>query len=247
MNPKISHLHCVIGCVAFGLAMLSLPHRAAALVIDDFTQGGLTLLHATNYPGTTQLQMGLDSSVTIGGTRLVSVGAVGYIGSSGLATASIDPIKGRFHFNANAGLGYFKLDYGSVTPLNLDLTGGNNRFELEFVDTTPNANFSLFYVRVKSGGAWFNYQIQNDLAQALGGNTFGTLSVPFSKFLGVNFAAVQAIELDASRVPQGVHLAIESFTVVPEPSAAMLLLLAPVLMRFIRRHQRLHNKLNPTL
>jgi len=196
------------------------------MVIDDFTQGELSPLQATNYPGQSQLHTGLDSNATLGGNRLVSVGAVGYIGSTGLATVSTDPIKGRFHFSADAGQGYFKLDWGSVAPLNIDLSGGNNRFALELVDTTPNTPLNLFDLRVKSGGAWASYAIGADLASALGGNTFGVLNIPFNKFPNADFTAIQSIELDAARVPQGFHLAIESFTVVPEPTTAALLLIA---------------------
>jgi hypothetical protein len=68
----------------------------------------------------------------------------------------------------------------------------------------------------------------------LGGNTFGTLSVPFSKFIGVNFSEVQAIELDAIRVPQGIHLAIDTFSVVPEPSVVAILVFVPFLSRYCR-------------
>ena len=205
-------------------------HQSPALVIDDFTQGGLVSLLGTNTAqfGTTVVQTGLDPLHTLGGTRSV------FVGSLNVASVSINTNLGRFQFVANTNYGYFKLDWGSVTPLNVNLTSGNDRFQLELVDTTPNVALNLFDLRVKSGGTWFSYGIGNDFANALHGNSFGTLSIPFSKFPGVNFSEVQAIELDAGRVPQGFHLAIDSFTVVPEPSVAMLLVLAPVLIRLMR-------------
>lgn len=228
MNCASSRTRLLVCCIVSSVGMILGSHRAAALVIDDFTQGGFSLLQGTNFAGNTLFQTGLNPAATLGGARSVYVGSVGPLGSLPLASASIDPSKGRFHFTANTGLGYFKLDWRSVTPLNINLTG-NNRFQIEFVDTTPNVPFNLFDLRVKSAGTWFSYEIANDFSQALGGNTFGTLSIPFSKFAGVNFSEVQAIELDAARVPQGFHLVIDSFTAVPEPSVAALMAIVPVL------------------
>ena len=220
-------LYSVIG----SCGMLFSSHLAAGLVIDDFTRGPLAPLQGTNTAqfGTTVVQTGLDPTHTFGGTRSV------FVGSLSLAMVSTDSIKGRFHFNANSNYGYFKLDWGSVAPLNVNLADENNQFRIEFTDTTPNVSFSLFDLRVKSGGMWFSYDIANDFTQALHGNTFGTLSIPFSKFGSADFSQVQAIELGAARVPQGFHLVIDSFTIVPEPTVASLLVLAPVLFKFTQR------------
>jgi hypothetical protein len=230
MNCASSRFRVVICSLISGVGMILSSQRASALVIDDFTQGGFAMLQGTNFAGSTLLQTGLNPAATLGGTRSVYVGPLGALP---LASASIDPVKGRFHFTANTGLGYFKLDWGGVTPLNVNLTG-NNRFQIEFVDTTPNVAFDLFNLRVKSANSWFSYEIGSDLASALNGNSFGTLSIPFSKFAGANFAEVQAIELDAARVPQNFHLVIDSFTAVPEPAVAALLVIASVLVGFTR-------------
>lgn len=228
MNRTSFRFRLVVCSLVPCAAMILESPRAFALVIDDFTQGGLSSLQATNYNGVPVLQTGLDPLRTLGGTRSVQVGSLG------LATASVDPTNGRFHFTANSGLGYFALGWGTVVPLNVNLLNGNNQFRIEFVDTTPNTSLGGFDLRIKSGGSWSRYGIGSDLAQALQGNTFGTLSVPFARFVGVDFAHVQAIELNAIRVPAGFHLSIDSFTAVPEPSVAMLLLLGPLLMRLAR-------------
>lgn len=226
MNPAASHL-CLLGRSLFcGIGLLVGTTPVFALVLDDFTQGGLTALQATNYSGKTVQQSGLPPAFTLGGERSV------YVGSTALATVSIDPIKGRYHFTADTGYGYFSLGWGSVTPLNLNLASGNNGFQFDFVDTTPNMTFSL---SVKSAGTWVNYFLGYDLAQALGGKTFGTLTIPFSKFAGANFAAVQAIELGAARVRQGFQLGIDSVSVVPEPAVGALLIIAPVLLPACRK------------
>lgn len=209
-----------LACWLIGGVLLVAPFGARALVIDDFTQGALAPIQATNTAqyGNTVVQSGLNPAQVLGGTRSV------FVGSLTLATASIETIKGRFNFSANNNFGYFKLGWGTVTPLNADLSGGgNNRFQFDFVDVLPTASLNLFNLRVKSGNSWFNYEIGNDFAAAMEGKTYGTLNVPFAKFGGANFTQVQAIELEAARTPSGFHLTIESITAVPEPSAAALL------------------------
>lgn len=207
--------------ILIGGGLISNPQRAAAaIVIDDFTQGAL-VQSATNYAGVTTLQTGLNPASTLGGTRSV------YAGSLKLAEESIETGKGRFHFTANQDYGYFQLDWGSVAPLNVNLSaGGNNRFLLELVDTTPNFSAAILELRVKCGNTWFNYDFKNDLASALGGQTFGLLNIPFAKFAGADFTQVQALELSAARVPAGLHLGIDYFSVVPEPTAPALFSLA---------------------
>lgn len=233
MNRTFSRFHWLVGCFVFCGAMILESPGAFAVVIDDFTQGGLSQLQATNYSGVTVLQTGLDPLHAVGGTRSVHVRSASGVGSLGLASASVDPVNGRFHFTANSGLGYFKLGWGTVSPMNLNLSG-QNAFQLDFVDVTPALTSGILDLRVRSANTWFRYSIWNDLAQALGGNSHGTLTVPFTRFAGADFSRLQTIELDAARVSAGIHLSIDSFTAVPEPSVAFLLLLAPGLMRFAR-------------
>lgn len=206
-----------------GGVLLVAPLGGRARVIDDFTQGALAPIQGTNTSqfGTTVVQTGLNPALVLGGTRSV------FVGSLTLATASIEPVKGRFHFSADNNFGYFKLGWGTVTPLNVNLSAdGNDRFQFDFVDVLPNPLLNLFTLRVKSGDTWFRYEIGNDFATALGSKTYGTLNVPFAKFAGANFTQVQAIELEAARTPSGFRLAIDSITAVPEPSVAAMLVIA---------------------
>lgn len=189
---------------------------ARALVIDDFTQGALSL-SATNHDGPTLMQSGLNPALVLGGTRSV------YVGSLGLANVSTDPIKGRFRFTANQSFGYFTLGWGTVTPLNVNLTeGGNNQFRFELTDSSPSFSAGIFQLRVKSGNNWFYTDIKPDLTSALNGQSFGVMNIPFTRFAGANFTAVQAIELDAARVPAGQSLQFDFISTVPEPSALAL-------------------------
>ena len=206
-----------------GGVLLVAPLGGRARVIDDFTQGALAPIQGTNTSqfGTTVVQTGLNPALVLGGTRSV------FVGSLTLATASIEPVKGRFHFSADNNFGYFKLGWGTVTPLNVNLSAdGNDRFQFDFVDVLPNPLLNLFTLRVKSGDTWFRYEIGTDFAMALGSKTYGTLNVPFAKFAGANFTQVQAIELEAARTPSGFRLAIDSITAVPEPSVAAMLVIA---------------------
>lgn len=134
-----------------------------------------------------------------------------------------DPIKGRFRFTANQNFGYFTLGWGSVSPLNVNLSAeGNNRFRFELTDSSPLFTAGIFQLRVKSGNNWFKTDIKTDVTSALNGQTFGVLSIPFARFSGADFTAVQAIELYAARVPVGQSLQFDFISTVPEPSALAL-------------------------
>lgn len=201
------------------VAILLTVTAARALVIDDFTQGPIPSLQGTNtaQAGTTLVQPGLNPASVLGGTRSV------YVGSLSLATVSTDPIKGRFRFTANQNFGYFTLGWGSVSPLNVNLSAdGNNRFRFELTDSSPLFTAGIFQLRVKSGNNWFNTDIKTDLASALNGQTFGVMNIPFARFSGADFTAVQAIELYAARVPAEQSLQFDFISTVPEPSVLAL-------------------------
>lgn len=113
----------VVVCLMLGGSVMVAPPVVPALVIDDFTQGALPTIQGTNTSqfGTTVVQTGLNPALVLGGTRSV------FVGSLTLATARIETGKGRFHFSADNNYGYFKLDWGSVTPLDLNLSAGGEQ------------------------------------------------------------------------------------------------------------------------
>lgn len=242
MNLNFPRSRAGLGSLACGIGLLLGTQPSRALVIDDFTQGPIAALQGTNTSqfGSTMLQSGLDPVHVLGGTRSV------FVGSLALATVSIEPIKGRFHFLANNSYGYFKLGWGTVAPLNTDLAR-LDAFRLEFTDVmggTPTPFFALFDLRVKSNDTWYRYSLSSDLNSALNGRTYGNLDVPFTRFAGADFAHVQAIELEAARVPQGFGLSIDYFSAVPEPTVASLGLLAAAVFS-IRRHHRTRSSRAP--
>ncbi len=236
MNLNFPRFRAGLGSLACGIGLLLGAQLSSALVIDDFTQGPIATLQGTNTSqfGSTLLQNGLDPAHVLGGTRSV------FVGSLALATVNIDPIKGRFHFIANNSYGYFKLGWGTVAPLNTDLAS-LAAFRLEFTDViggTPSPFFAIFDLRVKSHDTWYRYSLSSDFASALNGRTYGNLEVPFTRFAGVDFAHVQAIELEAARLPQGFRLSIDYFSAVPEPTVASLGLLAAACFSIRRQHRK---------
>lgn len=230
MNGSRSCFKSTFGTVIFIGALASGTGPASALVIDDFSQGAISIT-ATNVTGQTVVENGLDPSSALGGSRSI------YVGSLSQAAANVDTAKGRFNFRADASFGYFTLDWGSVTPLNLNLTtGGNNEFVLNFVDVTPVTYPGLFYFRVKSGNIWAAYDFSGDFHNAFNTQTFGTLTIPFSQFVRADLTQVSAIELVVDRFQPVSALSIDSIiTAVPEPTAPTLLGLASLLSLSFRR------------
>jgi hypothetical protein len=201
------------------VTLLLATTTARALVIDDFTQGALSL-SATNLGGPTLVQTGLNPASVLGGTRSV------HLSSLGLATVSTDPIKGRFRFTAHQSFSYLRLGWGTVTPLNVNLRAdGSHQFRFELTDSSPTFT-GFFFLQVKSGNNWFYTDIKPDITSALNGQSYGVMNIPYTRFAGVDFTAVQAIELSAARATAGQHLQFDFISTVPEPSALALIGLA---------------------
>ncbi|MGC3960597.1 MAG: hypothetical protein QM813_22495 [Verrucomicrobiota bacterium] len=214
------------------VAILLTVTAARALVIDDFTQGALSL-SATNVTGITVTQTGLNPASVLGGTRST------YVGSLSLATVSTESIKGRFRFTANQNNGYFTLGWGSVSPLNVNLSAdGSDRFRFELTDSSPLFTAAIFQLRVKSGNNWFSTDIQTDVTSALNGQSFGVMTIPFARFSGANFTTVQAIELYAARAAAVGSLQFDFISTVPEPAVGVLAGLAAGVCWWRRRAGR---------
>ena len=192
-------------------AFATAGHIASATVIDDFSQGSLSV-QVTNYAGQTLYQNGLSASGVIGGSRSI------YAGSLGLATAEINTSAGQFRFISDASFGYFTLTYGATTPLGANLLAeGSDRFLVSIAQVTTGFWRSGFFFGVETGGTWRSYSFGGDLA-ALNGS--GVLTIPFSRFPGADMTDVQAIGISASRFEPNRQIIIDSvITTVPEPSS----------------------------
>jgi hypothetical protein len=213
------------------LTLLAMP--AAAIVIDDFTEGPLELEAFDNFPGVEEIQTPLAPASVLGGTRRVWLGG----SSSGPESTRllIDTTAGQLTLTSDVGsFGYLDLGYGSETPLGVDLTAdGADRFALIVNNVTPGLDRGFFRLAVTSGpeasptteftswgagGLW-------DLPGS------GTIELPFGDFPTTDFTQVQAIQIDIGRFEPGHSLTLGGIMTTPEPTACILLALGAALLR----------------
>jgi hypothetical protein len=206
---------------------------ASAAVIDDFSQGPLSF-QVTNVSGQIIYQTGLSTSDVLGGARSV------YAGSLIQATAVIDTSAREFRFSSDSSFGYFTLtEGGAFPPSGTDLTAdGSDAFAINITQLTIKPVRGIFDFEVETLGAWYGYDLQNDFN---GLNGFGTVTIPFSSFPGVDMRYVQAVRINAVRFKPSSQIVIGSITTVPEPSALSLFSGAFVVLTFLRRCRERHN------
>jgi len=187
---------------------------AAGLVVDDFTQGQLSL-QVSNLTGQTVLLSGLDPGHVLGGSRSV------YAGTLGVASLDIvTPSASDFLFTAVSSFGYFTLSYGSSAPLNVNLLAdGSDQFVLNVASLTPGLYRGIFDFNLESGNRWYSYDFSQSLFQL---NAPGQIAIPFSGFAGADLAHVQGLEVDVARFEPTFHIGLNSITTVPELSPAAL-------------------------
>jgi hypothetical protein len=190
---------------------------ARATIIDDFSEGPVYMQVTDNYPGQSVVQDGLSTSAVIGGERSV------HAGTQQLATLSIDTEASRFRFSADSSFGYFTLQYGASTPLEVNLRAdGSDQFLINISELTPVSWPASCDFRVKDGDVWSSYDFGDDLVHL---NGPGQLTIPFSCFQG-DLTCVQSIKIDVARFTPNCCIAFDSITTVPEPGAFALLLTA---------------------
>jgi hypothetical protein len=195
-------------CFAVSLALIAsaLGHfvpNAAAVVIDDFSVGPITVVGPD-----VQTQSGLDPDHVLGGSRLFNVGQSG----SG-SVLEIDPPRGLVF--ESSGRGYFQLQYDFVSGGDgIDLTiGGQDRIRLTFgaIDTpsfTPLAMYVTLPPSSSSNGVSLYVGDWDDLI----------LEFPFDGF-PTSVADAQNLTLDVFRNPPGASLTIKSITTAATPLA----------------------------
>src|SRR4051794_25397521 len=115
-----------------GLASILLISSASGVIIDDFRSGAVWV-EGSSIPGATEVQTQLDPAHVIGGTRSVYVGSAG-----GTTYVQIDPFSGSLTLsgavsNSSTDRSYFRLDYGTASPLDLNLlAAGDSAMVLQF-------------------------------------------------------------------------------------------------------------------
>jgi hypothetical protein len=199
------------GSLALSLAVPGAAH--ADRVIDAFsdllpnttlpgTSTPAPLLWAGKFSGVTQLQASASQSNlpgVIGGQRVTTVREPTL---SNLVTATMTQSGGRYELGYDTGTGHsgvLTLEYGAVTPLNLNLsTDGSLAFELDMVgdmDDSASLRPVQLTISAKTGTGSLvsrTFSLAHD----------GVYQFPFSSFSGVNFADVDYLKFtfDASAV-----------------------------------------------
>jgi len=156
-------------CLAILLVALA-TSSPAAMIIDDFGAGAVTLRREVGQLRITELQSGLPTASVIGGSRSFSLGARDYFGTgaSGGVTLNVDTTFGELEYTNDPGITAvnFEIRYGSIDePLNSNLAMGGNdrlRFGFKWAAFEPTDDrFLAFDVRVETEhdtlGTWGGY------------------------------------------------------------------------------------------
>jgi hypothetical protein len=202
-----------------------LPCLGLALTIDDFSVGPV-VVSRVGPAAAIALQTGLDPAHVLGGGRDIVVGDSG----SGNQSLAIDTAARELRFNIASGLGYFHITYGSAAqPLNVDLrAGGANSFQIEF-GAGSIADLNFISVLSSSGESFTGAGRSGTTSTPLPDGRV-LANVPFSTLdPQMDLSSIQRMELEFFRLPTNVGPIVKSFTTVPEPSVAGLVV-AGVLM-----------------
>jgi hypothetical protein len=177
--------------------------QAHAAVIDNFSQGA-ALLQPTNYsPAVVVLQTGLDTNSTIGGTRRLSAQ------TQNLATLQVETFAGELSFVAVTNWGYYAVEYGTQSPLGVDLKAdGSEAFLLTFSNVSMPGLWRGGYLFRVNG---VNYDLLPKLA-AINGS--GTIRIPFSHFSTATKFVANQITLEAFRVESQYSFVLDSIVTV---------------------------------
>jgi len=133
----------------YSLALILLAQPALGVVIDDFTEGPVSLTDELGFGSVSDLKLGLDPSHVAAGARYVTFNAIGQpSGGSDTVTVEVDPNgTGSFRQSpapnlsaANLFVIYGDTSFG-LPPMTLDLLANNaDRLSIAFNHTIPNAD-----------------------------------------------------------------------------------------------------------
>ncbi|MFA9480153.1 PEP-CTERM sorting domain-containing protein [Phycisphaerales bacterium AB-hyl4] len=241
--------------VAAGLIALATSHNPAyALMIDDFTQGPITLgSEGSNLGGgVSETQTGLDPNHVVAGTRELFVATVTSDSVVTPTTLTIHPdaIDGRLRVTSatvdgdDRPITYFIVRYGSEdTPLNFDATQHGNAIKIHNIRTNfENENLSPLHdmIRVadEDGASAVPFEVP-------GNDGAFDLILPFSSF-DADFENVHYIDFIFARARQrDAFIAFDAISIVPEPGSLALLGLSGITLLWRRRPElRCASRLN---
>ena len=117
-------------------------------------------------------------------------------------------------------LGYFNLQYLSLTPVDL-LGNGATAFRIKFnFFSSSEVNRLQFFIRSQnSSDTSFAYLSNFHIGSAVPTE----LTIPFSAFPDIDFTQVEALGINGGRMALGTTFVIASVTTVPEPNIPILL------------------------
>ncbi len=219
-----------LGVLALVLAMSS---AASAVVVDDFTDGGISLT-AIDLIGQTESQVGLDPNTVLGGGRDIYVGATA--GATVGTQLVIDDVAGELSLTSDpVQRGYMTLEYIVADAQGLDLTAeaGNDRISLDVVNVTQGISSGVFDLKIESGPLGNTVSESTSFGPGrlwdLPGS--GVVDVPYADFTSTDFTQVRAISIDIARFPADANLTLGGIATTPEPASIMALLVLTALAR----------------
>jgi hypothetical protein len=196
------------------------PVVRAAITIDDYSVGPITVTKTVQNAGASALQSGLDPSHVLGGSRSINVG-----GSGGLVGQSltINSASERLVFTVPQGsdsYGYFDIGYGSLAnPLNLDLSQSHKALQIIMLGTPARMPGIALYSAHGIGGPSIFHPDASVVSRPDGAvvATFPMSSITIGA--GFDISAITHVNLGVGRYhSSGSPLQILDFSVVPEPT-----------------------------
>jgi hypothetical protein len=222
----------------------------AAVIIDDFSAGAVTLRREVGQPWIfRELQNGLPTASVIGGSRLFSLAARDYFhtGAAGGVTLDIDTASGELDYTNDPGITAvnFEIRYGSIEqPLTANLAMGGNdrlRFGFKWAEFEPIGDqYAFFDVRV---------QTKHDTLDTSGGGASAIISTEATPFVvdvlfkdmqrgapyALDFSRVVSISFGSSNGYLPGDFVLDYVIVVPEPTTNAVLGIGAILVGISRR------------
>lgn len=209
----------VAGLFTVSLVLPDFCLPAAAIVIDDFRVGGITVARDGATAATAE-QSGLDPAHVLGAARTFNVGNFG----SAPQTLIIDNSQGTCSFSTGDTYGYFGLIYGSAgDPLSVNLlAGGGTTFAVDHRSTLASAPNVTLYVTaggMTQGISLASSQVEH---QPLS-DGFARATIPFSLFPPeIDFTHIDQLHLATGRFPPFNSVTLRNLVTIPEPATLLL-------------------------
>ena len=216
-------------CIWIGADVAKESH---ARLIDDFTQGAVSLSDPLGLGSVADLKIGLDPAHIAAAARHITFNAIdGFpFGDTGIVTVEVDPNDGgSLRHTPDTGLSAanFYVSYGvtsfGLPAMTLDLLeDGAERLVIDFAYTIPNPGVSTpefaMGVHLKSGNGATSGKFMPIPTSA---NPF-SVEITFAQILGIaptfDLSDVTEIQIEAGNGTMKGRFAMDTIYTVPEPS-----------------------------